>query len=649
MSPPTEFRQKFRAPFSHTTIGIAVIDMNGAFVEANSALCKMLGFEETELLGQDFMTITHPEDREKNKALILQLFSGEIPSFEIEKRYLRKNGAVIWASASVSLIRNVSGEPQNMMAFIQDMTERKSVEQARNESDDLFRAIYDQAASGIMLVGLDGKWIDANKRFCLMIGYSVEELKEMHFSDVTYKEDIDPSQSKIDQLVAGEIDSYWIEKRYIKKNGDLIWIHGTVSLVRERTGRSKYLLAVIEDIQRRKQLEVDLLEAKEAAESASRLKTAFLANVSHEIRTPLSAILGFTNLLKNSSLSTSERTEYLKIIERSGKALTRVIDDVLDLSKVEAGRLDIEQIPFSLPELLEEVLSLFRDQAEHRRLILRLQSASDVPNWLVSDPTRIRQVLINIIGNALKFTSVGSVTINVSKEVMDLNRLRLHVDVVDTGIGIPQEQLGRLFQPFTQADNSMTRKFGGTGLGLVLSQRLARALGGDVSVTSSEVNRGSTFHFAFMVKTLEREAQAAAPSLDEKGTELPKSPLLNKKILVVDDSIDNRFLVRHYLTRAGATVIEASDGQEGVDLALSENFDLVLMDIQMPKLDGYQATSLLRQSGFKPPIIALTAHAMKEERDRSLQAGCNDHLTKPLDSRRLLEKISHLIQVANSN
>lgn len=384
----------------------------------------------------------------------------------------------------------------------------------------------------------------------------------------------------------------------------------------------------------------ELLLAKNEAERANSLKSSFLANMSHEIRTPLGAIIGFTDLLREGNLHQNERRQYLDTISRNGKALTRIIDDILDLAKVESGKLEMEKVEFSFHQLVDDVTDIFRERTKSKGIYLRSNVAEDVPAKIISDPTRLRQILINIVGNAVKFTQSGGVTINVKVNNKIKETIKISILVQDTGIGISEEQKEKLFEPFMQADNSTTRKFGGTGLGLALSNRLANALGGNIEIQKCTPGKGCAFVVSFTATLPPHEKITAAH-------ENPKSEIFDQlpgermpiRILVADDSPDNQQLVRILLQRYGYTVESAKNGLEAVKMALKGNFDLILMDIQMPVMDGYEATRQLRASGYKQPIIALTAHAMAEERSKTMAAGCNGHLTKPLDKIELLRTI----------
>lgn len=385
----------------------------------------------------------------------------------------------------------------------------------------------------------------------------------------------------------------------------------------------------------------DAQAARDVAEKANATKSAFLANMSHEIRTPLGAILGFSTLLKDNHLSTEERDRFIETINRNGQLLTRIIDDILDLAKVEAGKIDIEQISFSLFGLIDEVIGLFKERTKQKGIFLLLTVDDDVPATIMSDPTRLRQILINIIGNAVKFTEVGGVRVNVRCQNDGSSLLRILVDVKDTGAGFSDEQKTRLFQPFVQADNTTTRKYGGTGLGLVLAKRLSEALGGTVTVSESTLGKGSTFVISFLAMA-SNHAQPYQP-IEAQRNQIQNNlqPLKGIRILLVDDSPDNQQLITQVLAKSGAEVEVADNGQNAIKSALNQSFNVILMDIQMPVMDGYQAKAELNKHQIETPVIALTAHAMLEERQKTRNAGFAGHLTKPLEFTELIETIAH--------
>ena len=388
-----------------------------------------------------------------------------------------------------------------------------------------------------------------------------------------------------------------------------------------------------------------LVQAKNAhatllsLEQASRTKSEFLANMSHEIRTPMTAVIGYSDLLLDPALGASERVNYVQTIRRNGEHLLTLINDILDLSKIEADRMTVERIPMSPSQILVDVASLMRVRAVEKNLAFDVRYEGAIPEAIRSDPTRVRQIVMNFVSNALKFTDKGGVTITARCERRDEHMI---VEVADTGVGMSRAQIDKLFVAFTQADTSTTRRFGGTGLGLVICRRLAHLLGGDVEI-ESELGRGTTMRLRVPtgslegVKMIEGLAEAALPS---DAPRISTMPLARRHVLLAEDGPDNQLLVSTYLRKAGARVTVVGDGRLAVEAARAERCDVILMDMQMPELDGYGATSKLRQLGYDGPIIALTAHAMAGDRERCEKAGCDDYMTKPVDRAKLVALVA---------
>lgn len=404
----------------------------------------------------------------------------------------------------------------------------------------------------------------------------------------------------------------------------------------------------------------ELRQAKKRAEEATRAKSEFLANMSHELRTPMTAILGYTELLLEDGdlrRAPARRIEALRTLKRNGQHLMRILADILDLSKIEAGKIEVEQLPTSPCEVIADIESVMRSAAEEKGIAFDVIYKGGIPATIQTDPTRLRQILINLVGNAIKFTACGSVRVTVELIRAEQGKPLLRFAVTDTGPGLSAEAQGRVFESFSQADASTTREYGGTGLGLAVSSHLARLLGGDIEVESVE-GQGSTFTLSVEVGSLEGVLMLDDPA--RQGTEqfvLPgdagstiafldgvKETGPKAQILLVEDGEDNRRLIASTLRKSGFEVSHAENGKAGVELALAardmgEPFDLILMDMQMPVMDGYEATQRLREAGCQVPIVALTAHAMKGDRERCLNAGCNDFATKPISRRDLLKTV----------
>lgn len=388
-----------------------------------------------------------------------------------------------------------------------------------------------------------------------------------------------------------------------------------------------------------------LRAAKMQAEQSNQSKSSFLANMSHEIRTPMTAILGYADLLadEEATPTSQSRADVVRTIQRNGEHLIQIINDILDISKIEAGRLNVEHLEVSPLEILHEVHELLENRAANKGLVLKVDYMWPLPEKISSDPVRLKQILVNLVGNAIKFTGDGSVTMRIRCD----NKLQtLSVDIMDTGIGMDKKGLSNLFQAFSQAEASTTRKFGGTGLGLTISRRLANLLGGDITVDSVK-GKGSTFTVSVTTGSLSEATwlhSPPRPKLDvaEEPKRVIELPLSGGRILLAEDGLDNQRLIAFHLTRAGANVEIANNGLIALEKALTASrsgvaYDIVLMDIEMPELDGLSATRALRESRYEGLIVALTAHAMAGDRDRCLEAGCNDYLTKPIDKQRLID------------
>lgn len=395
----------------------------------------------------------------------------------------------------------------------------------------------------------------------------------------------------------------------------------------------------------------ELTIALEEAEKADRAKSEFLANMSHEIRTPMNSVIGFSEVLAQEDL-TDEQRKYVELIRTSGKNLMMIINDILDFSKIEAGKLDIDIVECNLHHVLDEVDLMLRPEAQKKALEFQVLQSGQLPTKIRTDPARLRQCLINLVNNAIKFTEKGHVYIKVSIENDGDNKSHIRFDVEDTGIGIKSPDREKIFESFTQADGSTTRKYGGTGLGLTITKHLAMLLGGDLTLTSEE-NRGSVFSLVIPIGT-DLSSQAFSDKYnvaDHKDScdEKIKQPEFSGHVLVAEDVETNQVLAKALLNRMGLEVTITADGNEAVQKALSEKFDLILMDIQMPGMDGYEATKKLREQGIKTPIIALTAHVMKGDDKKCLEAGCNNYLAKPIDRQELIEKITKYLPAEVKN
>ncbi len=513
------------------------------------------------------------------------------------------------------------------------------------------RSALDTLAEGLLVLDRKGRIVLCNQSLTLTLGEDPEKLIGRPASKLPW---IETSQQKPNSSNENSLDFPWIDVLSGQKASASSTLRLKDVAGRERIcqvncapvfGNGSQIRGVVcsfEDVTVLESQKVELAEA-------SRAKSEFLANMSHEIRTPMNAILGFTEVLRRGMYDNVEqRTEYLDTIHASGKHLLHLINDILDLSKVESGRMELEVVPCCPHEILLDVVNVLRVKAEEKGLALTAVTPGGLPEVITSDPGRLRQVLTNLIGNAIKFTERGSVKL--VARFLSKPKSMIAIDIIDSGVGIPEKSLGKIFEPFVQADASVTRKFGGTGLGLTISKRFVEALGGSVTVTST-VGLGTTFTVTVPTGVLFDETRIidiSEVSMKKRhGRGQVQSAhyfFPSAKILLVDDGEANRQLIQLILQREGLLVDTAVNGQEAVDRATATAYDVIFMDMQMPVMDGYTATRMLRQSGHLEPIIALTANAMKGDEEKCLAAGCSDFLSKPVDLDELLNLLASLLE-----
>jgi PAS domain S-box-containing protein len=538
-----------------------------------------------------------------------------------------------------------------------DITRRRMMEKALRERDARLRNIVENALEIIFTLTPEGMISYTSPRWTQLIGHESSDLVGRSFVSFLHPSDRTTFQLYFAAVTAGDNQNQRIEFRIENRNGSWRWYSTTLSTMKDSQGQPNEFVGIAEDITDRKKAEEDLRKAKEAAEAAAMAKTQFLTNMTHEIRTPITAILGFAEILLE-SIERPEDVVAANTIKRNGEYLLRIINDILDLSTIETGSFVTEQAKCSPFELINDVVSMMKVRSDSKGLPLLLEFNGPIPQTIRTDPIRMRQILINMIGNAIKFTEEGHICIRVQLAENDQNKSLLECKIIDTGIGMTEDQINRLFEPFTQGDTTTSRKYVGMGLGLALSKRMAGMLGGNITF-SSEQGKGSTFVLTVSTGPLEdvHMLQIADMYNDQSssmpGIIPPVTQELSGHILLVEDGLDNQRLLSLILRKAGAKVTIANNGKDALEKVTAEQkkcsaegiqtppFNVILMDMQMPEMDGYEATWRLREMGYTDPIIALTANAMNYDREKCLGAGCNEYLTKPIDREILFSTISH--------
>jgi PAS domain S-box-containing protein len=631
-------QKRYKEIFNYSQAWIVTHTLNGEILTINPAACRILGYKENEMVGRNISSFLQQKMRKEFEEDYLQKIK-DIGVTEGVLTINNRSGDKIHLLYQNYLLSEADSDPY-IIGFAQNITDRLYAEEALKRSEEKYRKIIENMNLGMLEIDAEDRIIFANQQFCNMSGYSMLELSFKKANDLFLEDAANRVVSeKTWRRQMGISNKYEIQIK--TKSGDSKWWLASTAPLHNPDGSIKGSISIHLDISRQKKMEKDLRVAMQNAENSSQAKEAFLANMSHEIRTPINAIMGMGKLLSKSNLN-KQQLFYLSSIRTASENLLVVINDVLDISKIEAGKVTLETIAFDIENLSKHAITMLSPKAEEKGLEITCEIDKDISHSLMGDPYRINQVLINMLSNAIKFTEAGHIhfAARLVGQTGDLQKILITVE--DTGVGISDDYLSTIFNKFTQEDETVVRKFGGTGLGMSITKQLMELMGGSIDIVSKK-NVGTTIRLTFELKI------GTQKILEKKrAVKTDTSNLGNKKVLLVEDNELNRLLAYTILTQYGALVTSAENGLVAIECIEKEDFDIILMDVQMPVLDGVKATQIIREKhNAHIPIIALTANALKGRKEEYLKAGMNDYIAKPYNEEKMIAIISNWLHRAD--
>lgn len=611
------------------------------FQFVNQAFAEMLGYRPQELLGARLADLF--ADRRKFTDFMHSLRTQRQLSHREVVLKCRK-GATIWASITVHVEKNSRGRASSLDFVVEDISGFKEVEKDMARSRELFRIIFENSAAGITVTDHEERIIAWNPFAEQLLGMDKKDLFNKAVKDLYPPREwrrIRGLKIRQKAVLSG------ITTQVIRKDGTPIDVDASISILKDSRGKVSGSIGIMRDISRQKHIQEMLVQAKIAAEEANNAKSLFLAKMSHELRTPMNAIVGMIDLTLDTEL-TDEQKDNLHVAKDASANLLRLINDILDLSRAEAGKITVESLEISIKDIVRSVCRGLVILAQNKGITLTWQVAADIPAVVMGDPVRIRQIIINLVNNAIKFTHKGGVTVTVSVHSRNGQECELLFGVVDTGIGIPKQNQARVFEVFSQADEQTSRRYGGTGLGLAISRKLADLMGGRLWLESEE-GKGSTFFF--VLKFTVSASALSVPSAETPSAADPADPaddVGRLRILLAEDNLVNQKIAVRLLEKRGWEVVAVGNGQEAVAALGRARFDLILMDDHMPEMSGVEATAIIRteekQTGMHIPIIAMTANAMAGDREKYLSLGMDAYVSKPIDRELFFREIINSVK-----
>jgi len=600
--------------------GVVISDDHNRVSWANAAFTEITGFTLEDIQGKPLGDLMKGPETDWSVIENARNLTKEKKSFTVDVLAYKKDGTKVWLSIYSSIILSEDGEVETEIEIILDITEKKKAEQEL----EVLSTVASKTNTGVAICSQNGAFIWINEAHEKMLGFTLQEIigkkpSEIFFNEFTDKEAINEVLNSLKKQ-----KSYTVELLVGKKNGDKIWIQVASNPILNEDGSVERYIDLITDITERKQTEQNIIKAKEQALQLSEAKEMFLSVMSHEIRTPLNAIIGMTHLLIENDPKPSQIDD-LNILKFSGENLLNIINDVLDFTKIETGNLHLEFLPVNLQLLCNDIVSSLQVNANKQQNILSLHFDKYIPNLVLADKTRLYQVLINLLGNAIKFTSNGKVDLSVKALNESTDKIDVYFEVSDTGIGIPSDKKAYIFETFTQAKTDISRKYGGTGLGLAITKKLLKLYHSDINVESVE-GKGTTFSFVISFDKLSQE------TLHEKSNPIGFE---GKQVLIVDDNEINILIATRILMKWGLAIDFASDGYQAIECITKNKYDLVFMDIKMPGITGYETTTIIRgmdEEYYKNlPIVALTASTLNDDEGKFKESGMNGHVLKPFN------------------